>query len=109
MALGFTQHLTEMSTRNFPGGSSAQPACKFDNITAICEPISKKYKSLDISQPYKYPRSVAGIAFLCFLLTYNLYLQFTTALSLIQTVILQNILHIFSLLCLHQSLSGNDF
>jgi hypothetical protein len=27
-----------MSTRNLPGGKG-QPACKADNLTAICEPI----------------------------------------------------------------------
>jgi hypothetical protein len=35
MALGFTQPLTETSTINLPGGK-AQPACKGDNLTAIC-------------------------------------------------------------------------
>jgi hypothetical protein len=38
MALGLTQPLTEMSTRNLPGGKD-QPALKADNISAICEPI----------------------------------------------------------------------
>jgi hypothetical protein len=38
MALGLTQPLTEMSTRNFPGGNG-QPARRVDNLTAICEPI----------------------------------------------------------------------
>jgi hypothetical protein len=33
MALGLTQPLTEMSTRNLPGGEKA------DNLTAIYEPI----------------------------------------------------------------------
>jgi hypothetical protein len=37
MALGLTQPLTEISTRNFPGGKWWQ-ACKAD-LTAICEPI----------------------------------------------------------------------
>jgi hypothetical protein len=37
MALGSTQSLTEMSTRNIPGGKG-RPARKAD-ITAICEPI----------------------------------------------------------------------
>jgi hypothetical protein len=37
MALGTTQ-LTEMSTRNHPGGK-VRPALKADNHTAICEPI----------------------------------------------------------------------
>jgi hypothetical protein len=38
MALGSTQPLTEMSTRNIPGGKG-RPAHKADNLTAICEPI----------------------------------------------------------------------
>jgi hypothetical protein len=41
MALGSTQALTEMSTRNLPGGKE-QPACKADNFTPICEPIVQK-------------------------------------------------------------------
>jgi hypothetical protein len=36
--LGSTQHLTEMSTRKIPGGKGG-PACKTDNVAAICEPI----------------------------------------------------------------------
>jgi hypothetical protein len=38
MALGSTQPLTEMSTRNLPGGKK-RPAHEADNLTAICEPI----------------------------------------------------------------------
>jgi hypothetical protein len=38
VALGSTQRLTEMSTRNLPGGKG-RPACKTDNLTAFCEPI----------------------------------------------------------------------
>jgi hypothetical protein len=38
MALGSTQPLTEMSTRNISGGKG-RSACKIDNLTAICEPI----------------------------------------------------------------------
>jgi hypothetical protein len=38
MAPGSAQPLREMSTRNLPGGNG-QPACKADNLTAICEPI----------------------------------------------------------------------
>jgi hypothetical protein len=38
MALGSTQPLTEMSTRNLLGGKR-RPARKADNLTAICEPI----------------------------------------------------------------------
>jgi hypothetical protein len=38
MALGSTQPLTEMSTKNLPGGKG-RPARKADNFTAICETI----------------------------------------------------------------------
>jgi hypothetical protein len=38
MALGSTQPLTEMSTKNLLGGKG-RPAHKADNLTAICEPI----------------------------------------------------------------------
>jgi hypothetical protein len=40
VALGSTQPLTEMSTRNLPGeavGGKGRPAHKADNLTAICE------------------------------------------------------------------------
>jgi hypothetical protein len=36
-----TQPVTEMSTRNLPGGKG-RPAGKDDNLTAICEPIIYK-------------------------------------------------------------------
>jgi hypothetical protein len=38
MALGSTQHVTEMSTTNFSGGKK-RPARRADNLTAIYEPI----------------------------------------------------------------------
>jgi hypothetical protein len=38
MALGSTQRLTEMSTRNLPGGKE-RPMREADNLTAICELI----------------------------------------------------------------------
>jgi hypothetical protein len=37
MALGLTQTLTEMGTRNLPGGKK-RPARKADKLDAICEP-----------------------------------------------------------------------
>jgi hypothetical protein len=43
MALGSTQLLTEMSTRNLPVGKG-RPARKADNLTAICEPIAWKIR-----------------------------------------------------------------
>jgi hypothetical protein len=39
MALGSTQPLTEMSTRNLPGGK-VWPTRKANTLTAICEPIA---------------------------------------------------------------------
>jgi hypothetical protein len=39
MALGSTQSLTEMSTRNLPGVKGGRPALEASNLTAICEPI----------------------------------------------------------------------
>jgi hypothetical protein len=39
MALGTTQPLTEMSTRNLHGGKM-RPEHKADNLTAICEQIA---------------------------------------------------------------------
>jgi hypothetical protein len=41
MVLGSTQPLTEMSTRNLPGGEGLQ-ARKADNLNPICQQIVKK-------------------------------------------------------------------
>jgi hypothetical protein len=38
MTLGSTQPLTEMSTRNLPGGKGPL-VCEADNLIAICESI----------------------------------------------------------------------
>jgi hypothetical protein len=56
MALGSTQPITEMSTKNLPGGNG-QPARRADILTAICG-------SLDVSQPYGPSRPVTGIVLL---------------------------------------------
>jgi hypothetical protein len=40
MALALTQPLTEMSTRNFPGGKKV-PARRTDNLAAICGRMSE--------------------------------------------------------------------
>jgi hypothetical protein len=59
MALGSTQPLTEISTRNLPGGKG-QPACKADNLTAICEPIIQKMWDPYILQHYR-PIGIYGL------------------------------------------------
>jgi hypothetical protein len=50
MALGSTQPLTNMSTRNLPGGKK-RLACRADNLAAICELNVWKCGSLNLSQP----------------------------------------------------------
>jgi hypothetical protein len=62
MALGSTQPITEMDTRNIPGGKG-RPARKADNITAICGGrLSRICGSFDVSQTHRSPRPLTGIA-----------------------------------------------
>jgi hypothetical protein len=69
MVLGSTQPLTEMSTRNLPGGKD-RPARDADSLIAICEPtVYRKFESLDVSQPYGPPWPVIGVALPFFLST----------------------------------------
>jgi hypothetical protein len=58
--MALTWPLTEMSTRNLPGGKGRSER-KADNLTVICEPTVYKIESLDVSQPYGSPRLVTGI------------------------------------------------
>jgi hypothetical protein len=50
IALGLGQPLTEMSTRNLPGGKM-RPPHRADILAAICEPNVLKCESLNLSQP----------------------------------------------------------
>jgi hypothetical protein len=50
MALGSTQPLTEMSTRNLPDGKK-RPARRTDNFAAVCELNVCKCVSLNLLQP----------------------------------------------------------
>jgi hypothetical protein len=49
MALGSTQPLPEMITRNLTGGKG-RPARKANNLTAICEPTVQKNEGSSTSQ-----------------------------------------------------------
>jgi hypothetical protein len=98
MALGSTQPLTEVTTRNLPGGKG-WPAYMADNLTAIYK-LSRKCGSLNVTQPYaastayyreNTPPSYLSIysSFICFMYTlYNFitYIYFNTFFEKLVTI-----------------------
>jgi hypothetical protein len=61
MALGSAQPLTEMSTKNIPGGKQRPEHYGRHSHRHLCADCLENVRA---SQPYKFPRPVTGIALL---------------------------------------------
>jgi hypothetical protein len=69
MVLTLTQPLTETNTKNLHGGKE-RPARKTDNLPPSVRRLFTKGGILDVSEPYRSPRSVIVIALLFYIHSY---------------------------------------
>jgi hypothetical protein len=75
MAMRWTQHQTEMSTRNLPGGKG-RPERKADNLTAICEStVCKMWKPRRLTMPW--------VCVACYRNNFTYYLTFPKLFTLV--------------------------
>jgi hypothetical protein len=87
MTLGSTQPLTEMSTRNLPGGKG-RPARKANNLTPSLSRLYRKCGSLDVSQPYGRLRTLTEIPLPFYVFMYLLFIAYLTAVASTQYIML---------------------